>query len=240
MSKLQQLIASHPILTISILLVVLLIGVFIFCHDTNYRASSIISIISTLITIVVINTIFDNARENEYRQKQIREAIRLNNLFYIYLCQYKGTYDRIFGLDELKYSDMSKLFQPSPSRIILSLQPAYIGLFRVWIALYKHAESFISKLDIGNDNNQLVTLLEQFITDNTIVEELFVSLQTTINMADEDKRILESTTEPPEITNMPNLHDRYVAIYNLLNKNNKFIVDYFKIIEDYKKKIHKC
>ncbi len=225
----------NPTLWIASILVLAIILILVFFHNDEYKANIVTELASILITIAFIDVIFAFKKEHDTVQKQKLEIIRLNNLFYIYLSQYKGAYDRIFGNGTLKYSDISKLLKPAPSTINLSLQPAYIDFFRVWIMLLYQAENFIAKLDLG-EKTSLIELLENFIIDNMLIEELRVSLDNTqkLNLFNEDIKRLENTETVPSIDEKHNSHIKYAVIYNLLVKNNSFINEYERIIDTYK------
>lgn len=234
MNKIKRFI-YNPTLCITLILVAAIILILVYFHNDEYKANIVTELASILITITFIDVIFAFKKKHDTVKKQKLEIMRLNNLFYIYLNQYKGEYDRIFGNGALKYSDISKLLKPSPSIINLSSQPAYINFFRIWIMLFHQAENFIAKLDLG-EKTLLIELLENFIIDNMLVEELRVSLENTqkLNMFNEDIKILENAKVIPCIDENHNLHIKYILIYNLLMKNNSFFNEYNRIIDTYK------
>ena len=137
-----------------ILIVSALILVFLpnDCCLKDYKENAVTELLSILITVVIIDFFIQKKNEKEKKENKQREILRLHNLFNIYLMQYKGAYTRIFGNEELKYSDMSKLLKPSPTRFNISTKPAYHDFFRLWKMLFQQTNWNIIKLDLGEDN----------------------------------------------------------------------------------------
>ena len=162
--------------------------------------------------------------------------LRLHNIFNIYITQYQGAYERIFGKEELKYSDMSKLLKPSPTRFNLSIKPAFHDFFRLWLSMFRQAEEFLEKLDLGEDDD-LINILTIFIEQNIFAETLFESFKerekiytTHKPIFDLDVKMLENANEKYKITDISNTNDLYSITFDLIEVNNNFIKYYLDII----------
>ena len=234
MEKIKKNMFKYLIPILSVVLIGAMFLLFYFWNNQEYKANVITELGSIFITLAFINILIEIKNKKDLEFKQITEIIKLNNLFMIYLLQYKGAYDRIFSQDVINYSDMSKLLKPSPSRINLSSEPAYIDFFRCWNSLFYQAESFLTKLDLGEEND-LTELLEKFITNNMLIETFFTGLQNRGKLypLNCDIEMLEKTTTSSMIREIPNLNDIYIVIFNLIQQNNIFIEEYTKVINKY-------
>ena len=227
------------ILNIKVIISVILIVsalIFVFlpndCCLKDYKENAVTELLSILITVVIIDFFIQKKNEKEKKENKQREILRLHNLFNIYLMQYKEAYIRIFGNEELKYSDMSKLLKPSPTRFILSTKPAYHDFFRLWKSLFHQAEEYISKLDLGEDN-ELIDILSAFVADNIFIDTLQLAYQQreSILYGKEaafkwDIEQIEKSKEKYKITDIANIQDLYSITFDLLVRNTQLIQMY--------------
>lgn len=226
----------NPIVYISISLLIIALLLVIFWDNEEYRANAVTEIVSIVITIAIVDVSIKRNDKKQKNKKKKTELLRLHNIFNIYITQYQGAYERIFGKEELKYSDMSKLLKPSPTRFNLSIKPAFYDFFRLWLSMFRQAEEFLEKLDLGEDDD-LINILTIFIEQNIFAETLFESFKerekiytTNKPIFDLDVKMLENANEKYKITDISNTNDLYSITFDLIDVNSNFIKYYLDII----------
>lgn len=230
----------NPTFYISIVLLLIALLLSIFWKNNEYCANAITEIIGIVITLAFVDVLLKRKNKQYQKEKKKKELLRLHNIFNIYVMQYKGACERIFGKEELQYSDMSKLLKISPTRLMTSLEPAFHDFFRLWLSMFHQAEEYLSKLDLGEDDD-IIDLLSVFIGNNIIAETLFESFKQREKMFinnkelfDLDIKMLEESKEKFKITEIPNAQDLYAVTFDILTYNYHFIKNYTDLINELK------
>lgn len=219
----------NPIVYISIVLLIIASLLVIFWDNEEYRANAVTEIVGIVITIAIVDVSIKRNDKKQKNKKKKRELLRLHNIFNIYIAQYQGSYERIFGKEKIKYSDMSKLLKPSPTRFNLSMKPSFYDFFRLWLSMFHQAEEYLGKLDLGEDDD-VINLLTLFVEKNIFSETLFESFKEREKLYSNGKSIfyydiemLEKANEKFNITNASNLNDLYSITFDFIEANNIFL-----------------
>lgn len=231
---------SNTIFCLSITLLIIAFLLILFWDNEEYRANAVTEIVSIVVTIAIVDVLIKRNDKKQKNKKKKRELLRLHNIFNIYINQYQGAYERIFGKEELKYSDMSKLLKPSPTRFNLSMKPSFYDFFRLWLSMLHQAEEYLGKLDLGEDDD-VINVLTLFVEKNIFAETLFESFKEREKLYSNNKSIfyydiemLEKSNEKFNITNTSNLNDLYSITFDFIEANNNFLKYYLDLVNKLK------